>query len=245
VAALLIAGLLGIRVCHLATNTAARGECAMSTIRLIPTPCEATAVIADEDQPFATVIKRNLMIMTFYANEVSDTVRLFSAIQALPFSRNSQGWAVIPAKQAIVSLYNYRMAMDAVVTNATRASNGLAGVVDTKRMEALKVAFRQQHPNTKELRQSILHQAELMESPERTRATGLRDGHHTYGPIDFGVGGIAQSNLINGVLQMTFQGQIYTLPMTKQMAEDLYENALEFINCVTAIGGGAQLVQLK
>jgi hypothetical protein len=230
VAALLIAGLLGIRVCHLATNTAARGECAMSTIRLIPTPCEATAVIADEDQPFATVIKRNLMIMTFYANEVSDTVRLFS---------------VIPAKQAIVSLDNYRMAMDAVVTNATRASNGLAGVVDTKRMEALKVAFRQQHPNTKELRQSILHQAELMESPERTRATGLRDGHHTYGPIDFGVGGIAQSNLINGVLQMTFQGQIYTLPMTKQMAEDLYENALEFINCFTAIGGGAQLVQLK
>lgn len=217
----------------------------MSIMRLIPTPSKATVAIADEDQPFATVIKQNLMIMTFYANEVSDTVRLFSAIQALPFSRNSQGWAIIPAKQAIVSLYNYRMVMDAVVTNATRASRGLAGVVDTKRMEALKLAFRQKHPHTKELRQSILHQAELMETAERTRATGLRPGNQTYGAIDFGVGGIPQSNLINGVLQMTFQGQIYTLPMSNQMAAEIYENALAFVNCFNAIGSGAQLVQLQ
>lgn len=191
--------------------------------------------IPEQEKDLLAIVSRNLLSMTSYSMEAESAVALYNAIEQTTDA--PRGWAFIPAKQMIVSIYNYRMAMDSVVTLATRRSKFMPTAVDTARLIALRDHFRDLFPRTKELRQALMHNAELTANEERIRETNLRKDKSVYNNmVMLRAGAAHQFNFFDQNFQVTFAGEVHMLEISLKNAKVLRENCIATVNVFNPLG---------
>ncbi len=143
-----------------------------------PYLCPST--LTESDQALNRLLNGNLEAMSSHLEEFCEAAALrgfcMGQRTAVPDPHLFARWEYLAARQCIVSLYNYREAMDAAHRTLTRQP--WAKHIDTKSLEVTKDAFRAEYPNTRELRQTVLHDAERHATPSRFDVNKVRDGRH-------------------------------------------------------------------
>lgn len=122
------------------------------------------------------LLSTNARALRSYSDEYSSAVVLFQEGPGL-HRDYGQSWIMLSAKSAVVSVYNFSMALKGVRTQARRirALSDAVGVIERAR-ETLKAEF----PDLGELRQTVLHEGEKTWTAERSRENSAR------GPVRVG-----------------------------------------------------------
>lgn len=81
-------------------------------------------------------------------------------------------WRMVPAKQAAVTLWNFKKALDEF-REAVNADPVIRGVADTKRIKsAIETTFKSKFPNWSEMRFGVAHAAEMAADYDKHAAPG-------------------------------------------------------------------------
>jgi hypothetical protein len=186
--------------------------------------------LPEKEQEAGYSFTLNLDAMLRHAKEFSECVALFNVSQ-----QQSQGsdlwraWMFIAPKAAIVALYNYRMAMDGAM-NARRSCRTWEKLLDNAALEAARMRFRDAFPHTRELRQTVLHDAERFGKDERRQINQISKGHEDeIMSIDPGSTVIADANIYNSKYSCLFGGTMYYLDITAENAIKLVGITREFL----------------
>jgi hypothetical protein len=148
-------------------------------------------------------------------------------------------WGMIAARQLIIELYNVRKAIDAC-HSLVKASGAIRAFVPQLSLQSLVASFKAQFPNTTELRQSVMHAAELTRDRNRRRETALKKPKTISGSIEIVFGNdqdfSSQGNLINDDYQVTYAGNLYTVSLNPSQAKILASIPKEAIDISAPLG---------
>lgn len=179
-------------------------------------------------------IQLNLEAMKSFSDEFAHAVSLFeySGLQEARTGSNIfTRFQFIAAKQAILALYNYRMAMDAAVA-LRRSCPAFTKKIDNSSLERAKERFRTEFPKLKELRQTLLHTAELSATPERLKTLSLREEVMVVsGPwgVNLGAGSVlGDCSLVMNQYVSAFHGETVMLEVSGAKARLLIDIARDF-----------------
>lgn len=162
------------------------------------------------------------MAMHTYAHEFANTVGLFEQVRQMDAFASTRGegsaifaqWAAIAAKAGIVSLYNYRMALDGI-HRGRRQCRMWSPLIDHKAVEAAQERFRADFPHTTELRQSLLHAVERYSNEERQRRNALKKRTIIPGLMDVSAGtSLTGSGLLDNLYVATWEGGSYSYELS-------------------------------
>lgn len=140
--------------------------------------------LSPEELTPAAFVEQNLSAMEMFAGHFANAVALFLVCQEknAPTGSLWDGWMWTAAHQGVLSLYNFRMALDGAET-VNRLCPSWKGKVDFAALHQAKQRFRTEFPHTKELRQTVLHSAELHRSEEREKINIVRGEQYIPGGI--------------------------------------------------------------
>jgi hypothetical protein len=172
------------------------------------------------EQGAGRALQTNLSAMTRYATEFTNTVGLFAQV-AQSMEQHSgatvfMDWMMIVGRAGVVSLYNYRMAMDGAM-NVRRQLPTWRPHIDHKEMEHARERFRKDFPHTKELRQSIMHTAELFDSDEKYQKNRFRHPVSIPSLMNVPAGtAITHAAMMDSTYFGPFEGNIYSYELSRE-----------------------------
>ena len=171
----------------------------------------------EDEHDGALALSMNSDALTKHAAHFADAVALFEVAGQESLRTNSRlvgRWQFLAARQGIVSIYNYRMAMDGVLKMRS-ACPAWSAAFDNARLESAKTQFRQEFKHTKELRQSLLHNSEMFWNPTNYKTNVSTKGiDNRCFKIPPGAQVVADGNLFNNIYMVQFVGQQFELEMS-------------------------------
>jgi hypothetical protein len=168
----------------------------------------------------------------------SRSVALFDLCRAQ--AANDQGelwqsWTFLAAQTGILALYNFRLSLEGLHRNF-RVCRTWGALVNNAAIERARKQFRERFPNTRELRQAIMHSGELYWNAERTNnnaiTRGLSDGDFEINPGSV----VAIGNLFRGSTYSTsFAGTLHSYDLTGENARFLVALTAQCFEAVAPI----------
>lgn len=177
-------------------------------------------------------LTHNLSAVRNYANEFTSTVmlsdRLIQEKNSSPIEMRMMfgSWQDIAARSGVVTLYNFRMALNSACS-FHKSCNELSSKIDHKMISSSKDIFLKRFPHTRELRQAILHQAELHSNDSRFKQNAITKGLDD-GPFKINGGTLIVQNLsVDRTFKTSFDGKLYEYDLTIDSIEVLLKTATE------------------
>lgn len=185
------------------------------------------AELPDGQQDAGRICQSNLDALASYVRDLRTAVEIFDyAFEQRgppPFFMPNQDffpWLLVAARQGILSVYNYRMAFKGV-RSQLRQSEALRLQAIGPDIERNKETFDRSFPNLAELRQTVLHDGELLWNQERDRENRNRKDYS--GPLgEFaGNGSAIKSGIGDRTYTATFSGSVVEFEMSSLKVEQL------------------------
>ncbi|MFW2349399.1 hypothetical protein [Qipengyuania sp.] len=187
--------------------------------------------VADGQQLLATTFGHNVSSLSDYYRDFANAVALKdwcrAAEKELDHSRLISDWQFLAARGAVVALYNYRMALTGI-DRGIRRFDEWAALTERKKFDAAREEFKERFPNTTEMRQSILHSAELYQNEGKLKVNNANRMQSIAVSVDnCGIVIYSGGSLIDDVYETSFGGQTYHLPLTAEKILELRKITLE------------------
>lgn len=210
-----------------------------SQYRPPPAPYLMDAGVPDEQKAAARSLSANLSAMHTHAENFGAAIALYQVSKANNDDWKGIGrplfswWMFMAAQQGVLEIYNYRMAMDAFM-KLRSLCKAWSDTFENAKLEAAKDRFREIFPHTKEMRQSLMHKAELHRNPENEALNKLRPDSN------FMQAGVAPNcsvvltggAIVNGRYSATYQGYDVGYALADVSIVALNENAAAFFSAV-------------
>ncbi len=126
-----------------------------------------------DDRRAFHALRMNVGALSNHSELFTSCAALLECSDQNEFEGLSSQWSDIAFREGLVCLYNFGEALKGMDRNR-RQSKMIAGRVDNQLLDDTRAEFRAQFPHVRELRQTILHDAERHNTPDRAESNAAR-----------------------------------------------------------------------
>jgi hypothetical protein len=126
-------------------------------------------------------------------------------LSALTFAR----LRTIPARDGALNVYHFGMSLNGTRANLGRCRSILK-YIDAQSLRLAARLFESHFPNYELIRHAIAHAGELFKTPEKLRASMLKEPTTTHG-VTFGPGAIPSQTVSGAVYSIGIDGKVFSI----------------------------------
>jgi hypothetical protein len=189
------------------------------------------------ERPAAIHVQNTLYSLDSYLNNFDHALTLFQESKAQTAALADkiserhqllQGWMLMAARHASLSVYHFRSALHSIIKNVNEADT-LRTAVDMKALEQAKDEFEKKFPRIIALRHAIAHEADNAFTADHVAKHSVK-----IGGTNFMLGGTLSSD----IFKFTNGGVEVSLPVNGRSLIELRDTQLRFYGAFAAITWG-------